>query len=269
MKHTWKKYLSLMRVNLEQAMVYRGSFFISFAADIVQMLVMLAVWTAVFHRKSQVAGFDYPMMVTYLILSQLINSIHGYNNDAERTISKAIRKGTIVFDLLRPVRYVQARLAENAGTTVIQIIFGIIMFAVFKIVVPGLAGPASVGYFFLFTISFFAGYFIMFSVSIMSGLLSFWMMNNWGLQTAKAAIVSFFSGALVPLSVLPSWLQNTLKVLPFKNIVYEPVMIYMGQYTIPDCLAKIGVQLLWMLILWLLSELLFRLAIRRVSVNGG
>ncbi len=258
-----------MKVNLEQATVYRGKLFVSFMADIVQMLVMLAVWTTVFHRKTQVAGFDYPMMITYLILSQLINSVHGYNNDAERTISKAIRKGTIVFDLLRPVRYVQARLAENVGTTVIQVTFGIIMFAIFKFVIHDFGGPASVLYFLLFIISFAVGYFIMFSVSIMSGLLAFWMMNNWGLQTAKAAIVSFFSGAFVPLSVLPNWLQKVLDVLPFKNITYEPVMIYMGQYSVPLCLEKIGLQVLWAVILWLLSEALFHLAIRKVSINGG
>ena len=99
--------------------------------------------------------------------------------------------------------------------------------------------------------------------------LAFWLMNNWGLRSAKTAIVNFFSGALVPIAVLPGWLQKIVNMLPFKNIVYVPTMIYMGQYDRREIFAYIGIQIFWAAVMWLAAKGLFYLAIRRVSINGG
>lgn len=263
------KYYACFSANLQEAMVYRFAFFNNFLAELIKVCVMLAVWMAVYRQRSTIAGFDYPMMITYLLVSQAVNNIYGFRNDAERPISNKIRKGTIVFDLLRPVKFVNARLAENLGQTVFQVLFAAIMLAGFRIFLPELSGPSSAAHGILFLFSVCAGFLIMFSVSIMSGLLSFWLMNNWGLRNAKAAIVNFFSGALVPIAMMPEWMQKMMNILPFKNIVYVPTMIYMGQYGIREAFAAIGLQILWAAVMWFLAKGLFGLAIRRVSVNGG
>ena len=266
---TIRKYYAFFSANLQEAMVYRFAFFNNFLAELIKVCVMLAVWMAVYRQRSTIAGFDYPMMITYLLVSQAVNNIYGFRNDAERPISNKIRKGTIVFDLLRPVKFVNARLAENLGQTVFQVLFAVLMMSGFHIFIPELSGPSSGLHGILFVFSVSAGFLIMFSVSIMSGLLSFWLMNNWGLRNAKAAIVNFFSGALVPIVMLPEWMQKVMNILPFKNIVYVPTMIYMGQYGIRESLLSIGIQIFWAAAMWLMAKGLFRLAIRRVSVNGG
>lgn len=264
-----QRYWGLMIVNLQKAMAYRFSLFTSFLADVVKTAVMLAVWMAVYRQRSTVAGFDYPMMITYLLISQALNNIYGFHNAAERLITGKIEKGTIGFDLLKPVRFTTARLAENLGQTVLQVIFAMLMLIGFKLFLPELSLPASGVYGLLFVISACIGFFIMFSVSLMSGLLAFWTMSSWGLRNAKNAIVNFFSGALVPISLLPGWLQGIVNVLPFKNIIYVPTMIYMGQYSLEEAFLNIGWQLFWAIALWLLTKGLFGLAIRKVSINGG
>ena len=264
-----QRYWGLMNVNLQKAMTYRFSLFTSFLADVVKTVVMLAVWIAVYQQRSTIAGFDYPMMITYLLISQALNNIYGFHNAAERLITSKISKGTIGFDLLKPVRFTTARLAENLGQTVLQVIFAVLMLIGFKLFLPELSLPASAGRAVLFMLSACIGFFIMFSVSLMSGLLAFWTMSSWGLRNAKNAIVNFFSGALVPIALLPSWLQGIVNVLPFKNIIYVPTMIYMGQYSLQEAAMNIGLQLFWAATLWLLTKALFGLAIRKVSINGG
>lgn len=254
---------------LEKAMAYRVTFFISTLADVVLSLVMLAVWIAVYQKRSTIAGFTYPMMITYLIVSQTINNLYSFRNDASRSVSSQIRKGTIVFDLLRPVDYVHARLFENLGQTLLKVLFCGAFFFGFKLFVPELAWPASAGHFVLFLVSMVCGYFIMFSVCLMSGLTSFWLMNNWGMRNARIAIVNFLSGSLVPLAILPEWMQNILNWLPFKGIVYTPAMIYMGQYAGSELWIQIGLQLFWAIVMWWLTRVLCQSAVKRVSVNGG
>ncbi len=269
MRKTLERYYALFSANLQQTMAYRFGFFTSFLGEVVKICVMLAVWMAVYRQRSTIAGFDYPMMVTYLLVSQTVNNVYGFKNDAERLISKRILDGSIVFDLLRPVGFVNARLAENAGQTVLQAVFSGLTLLCFKLFLPELSGPASLVYCLLFAVSMCAGFFIMFSVSAISGLLAFWLMNNWGLRSAKAAIVNFFSGALVPIAMMPGWMQGVMEALPFKNIVYVPTMIYMGQYDIRETFVRIGMQIFWAAVMWLLAKALYGLAIRRVSINGG
>lgn len=269
MRKTLERYYALFSANLQQTMAYRFGFFTSFLGEVVKICVMLAVWMAVYRQRSTIAGFDYPMMVTYLLVSQTVNNVYGFKNDAERLISKRIMDGSIVFDLLRPVGFVNARLAENAGQTVLQAVFSGLTLLCFKLFLPELSGPASLVYCLLFAVSMCAGFFIMFSVSAISGLLAFWLMNNWGLRSAKAAIVNFFSGALVPIAMMPGWMQGVMEALPFKNIVYIPTMIYMGQYDIRETFVRIGMQILWAAVMWLFTKALCGLAIRRVSINGG
>ena len=266
---TLHRYWGLMNINLQKAMTYRFSLFTSFLADVVKTAVMLAVWIAVYQQRSTIAGFDYSMMITYLLVSQALNNIYGFHNAAERLITGKIAKGTIGFDLLKPVRFTTARLAENMGQTVLQVIFAVIMLLGFKAFMPELSLPASGGHAALFVFSACVGFFIMFSVSLMSGLLAFWTMSSWGLRNAKDAIVNFFSGALVPIALLPGWLQGFVNVLPFKNIIYVPTMIYMGQYSLQEAAMNIGLQLFWAVALWLLNKALFGLALRKVSINGG
>ena len=269
MRKTLERYYALFSANLQQTMAYRFGFFTSFLGEVVKICVMLAVWMAVYRQRSTIAGFDYPMMVTYLLVSQTVNNVYGFKNDAERLISKRIMDGSIVFDLLRPVGFVNARLAENAGQTVLQAVFSGLTLLCFKLFLPELSGPASLVYCLLFAVSMCAGFFIMFSVSAIRGLLAFWLMNNWGLRSAKAAIVNFFSGALVPIAMMPGWMQGVMEALPFKNIVYVPTMIYMGQYDIRETFVRIGMQILWAAVMWLFTKALCGLAIRRVSINGG
>lgn len=69
MRKTLERYYALFSANLQEAMVYRFAFFTNFLAEIVKTLVMLEVWIAVYKQRSTVAGFDYPMMVTYLLVS--------------------------------------------------------------------------------------------------------------------------------------------------------------------------------------------------------
>lgn len=268
-KGVFLRYTALLKMEMEKAMAYRFSFFISFLAQIVKTLVMLAVWIAVYQKRETIAGFSYSMMITYLLISQSVNNIYGFMNDAERPISQKIRKGTIGFDLMKPVGFVAARMAENIGKTILQVIFAVIMFVIFKLFMPILALPSSVFHGFMFILSLAAGYLIMTFTSLMSGLFSFWLMNDWGLRNAKNAIIQFFSGALIPLAMLPGWMQTVMNVLPFKGIVYVPTMIYMGQYSINETLLQIGLQVAWCIVLYGLTKLTFSLAIRRISINGG
>ena len=264
-----KRYMAFFRSEMLTAMTYRSDFFLSLLADFLLVFVKLAVWAAVFQHRNTVADFGFAQMVTYLFISQTVNNIHAFKNDASRPISNRISKGTIVFDLLRPVEFIKARLFENLGQTVIVVVCNLAFLAGCIVLVPNVSLPASFTDAGLFCISMVCGYMIMFCICLLSGLLSFWLMNNWGLRNIRIAIIAFFSGSLVPIGALPDWMQAVCRALPFQAIVYTPTMIYMGQYSLVQAAGKIAVQAGWAVLLWAAARILCQAAIKRVSINGG
>lgn len=261
--------LAFLLAELQLSLTYRASFLLSFLAEILQVFVMLSIWIAVFKERNTIAGFSYPMMLTYLLISQAINMTYSFRNDASRIIAWQIRQGTIAQQLLRPVNYFLARMTENIGQTMIQLCFSFGLLGLISLFLREFKGPSSFWHLMLFLLSMTAGYFIMFCVSYISGLSSFWLMNNWGVRNAKIAIVSFLSGALVPLDLLPDWLRRILDYLPFREIVYTPTMIYMGRYQTREIQQRLAFQILWALGFIALAWYLTRIAIKKVSVNGG
>ena len=79
MRKMLEKYYALFSASLQQSMAYRFGFFTSFLGEVMKICVMLAVWMAVYRQRSTIAGFDYPMMITYLLVSQTVNNVSVYS----------------------------------------------------------------------------------------------------------------------------------------------------------------------------------------------
>ena len=101
------------------------------------------------------------------------------------------------------------------------------------------------------------------------GIAAFWFLSVWLLGWVFRFLESLFSGAYVPLWLMPGWVQTVSQWLPFRAIRYTPLQIYLGNYTHIEALAAIGVQLLWICLLSLLQALLWRRGVRRIVVLGG
>ena len=83
------------------------------------------------------------------------------------------------------------------------------------------------------------------------------------------AVVNLLSGALIPLVYLPDWLATAAQWSPFAGLTSTPALIFIGQVDTGHALILIGVQLGWVLVLWFGARLVWRAALRRLTVNGG
>jgi ABC-2 type transport system permease protein len=79
----------------------------------------------------------------------------------------------------------------------------------------------------------------------------------------------FASGALVPLVMMPTWLQGILRMLPFAQVVYVPISLLSGIIPISEAPGLWLVQIAWIIGLSIFSQYFFRIAIRKVTVQGG
>ncbi|MBQ3330657.1 MAG: ABC-2 family transporter protein [Ruminococcus sp.] len=60
-----------------------------------------------------------------------------------------------------------------------------------------------------------------------------------------------------------------MNILPFASLSYTPVMIYMGMYSTPQILWCFALQLFWLIVMFGLTKLIWRSAVKHLAIQGG
>ncbi len=101
------------------------------------------------------------------------------------------------------------------------------------------------------------------------GTVGFYSSSIWGMQILKKAIISIFSGIIAPLTLFPEWFQKIANILPFKELIYTPVNVLMGNIELNQIWIIIVKQILWVFITYGIAKIFFNHSIKKVTINGG
>jgi ABC-2 type transport system permease protein len=258
-------YRAISAATLRSVLAYRLQFGLSLLSVLFQLAAMLAVWHALLAQRA-VAGFTWPQMQAYLLVAFSAGGV--VSNLADFRVSYRIRTGQVALDLVKPVDYQSARLAETLGSLLAELACIALVWVV--MLAAGLRfTPPPAGYLALFAVSFALVVLLKFSVVYLTGLLCFWTKNYTGVYWARLAVTSLLSGAVVPLSLLPHWLGSTAQWLPFAGTASTPGLILIGDATGGYAARLVAVQLVWAVGLWFGARLAWRGAVRQLTIHGG
>lgn len=267
-----EEYFPFARSVIQRRMSYKIGFLMRIVGGLLQVLIMYYLWMAIFNSSpnGQIKGFTSSEMVVYIIISYITAQV--ININIEATIAYEIRDGSVAVNLIRPISYKKRVFAESLGevllrslTTLLPLWIG---FLVYRFVTVKEL-PPNIGTVFLFLLSLTLGYMIMFLFNFIFGLSAFFVTYIWGFMVCKGVILRFFSGELIPIVFFPSAVQKALQYLPFSSINYTPVMIYMEKFTATELINALAVQVVWVLVLFVLMNVLWQSAIKRLTVLGG
>lgn len=262
-----KKYISIAKTSMQNTIAYRSSFIINISASLIAIISLFYLWKAIFIGHSELCGYSWEQMKAYLLITFITNTLLSWYS--ETAISKKILDGSVAMDLLKPLDFQKARLAETVGSSIFESLIGIVMSIILLLIFTGIILPKDLITWLLFIISLFAAILTKFGIIYIAGLFCFWTSNPFGIAWARAAITNFFSGALVPLAFFPIWLKNISMFLPFKGIVYIPASIYLGDIKGSEAVNEVIIQLIWLVGIFALGRLLWRWAVRQVTIYGG
>ncbi|GIH11401.1 ABC transporter permease [Rhizocola hellebori] len=261
-----RPYYALLRMSVRRLMSYRLSTVLGWIGGGAYLVASLAVWSALL-AQGPIAGYDWETMKAYLLIGWATGAIGSASGDWR--MADRILWGEVATDLTKPIDYQGARFAEHAGGLVVELAaIGVAVTAVaaFAGGVPLPASPAQAG---LFLLSFLMVVPLKFVITYLICMLCFWTHNFMGISWAKQAVVTLFSGALVPLAMLPSWLAATAAVLPFASITATPAALYLGQVTGTQAWQLIAIQAGWVAGLWYAARFIWRGALRALTIHGG
>jgi len=261
------KYLSLTLTAIQRAITYRGTTLLNLFSNFIWAILVYSLWKAVFSSKGSIKGFSWDEMRTYIILAFAINALFSFQSLMR--IMNTIRTGEVASELLRPNDYLGSQLAQATGAACIEgaLSGGIAILLSFWFL--GIVPPTTPLSFGLFLLSICFGFLTKFLLGYLVAMLCFSTLNAVGLIWTQTAIINLFSGSLIPLSFFPNWLMQIVLITPFQSIVYAPIAIYLGKISGAGIWQTLSLQAAWVILLWLLAKVLWRVSIRQLDIQGG
>jgi ABC-2 type transport system permease protein len=231
------------------------------------LVIMVAFWTAVYEGQAALGGLDLSQTLNYIILARIFSPLV-MNTNLVFHFGRLLRDGQIGIELLRPLDFQGGSYVSTLSflltELVLQIPLAVVGWLLFHFTLP--SDPIV---WLAFLISAFLGNVLLFFFDWMIGCVSFYSTETWGLGVLRFAIAGFFSGAFLPLELMPGWLRTIAAVLPFSQALYVPVGLLSGILPVSSAPRIWVMQLAGILALGFLSRLVFRISVRKVTVQGG
>jgi len=101
------------------------------------------------------------------------------------------------------------------------------------------------------------------------GMITFWTTRVGALYELFFAFELILSGRLVPMALMPGWVQSISAFLPFQWTFFFPINALVGRPTTTELLYGLGIQLAWILVGIIFARIVWRLGIRRYSAVGN
>jgi ABC-2 type transport system permease protein len=98
---------------------------------------------------------------------------------------------------------------------------------------------------------------------------SFWTNDIVGVATLYEVVATTLGGMLVPIALLPDWLQAIAQWLPVQAIYNVPMSILLGKYDSASAWTGVLLQLGWIFVLWAVAMVLWRSGLRQYESVGG
>jgi ABC-2 type transport system permease protein len=268
MKAALRKYMAAFRLKLQDTLEYRANMVLGNLTLFLPLAGVLVLWAAVYRKRTEIQGWTFGEIITYFIAARAVGSMLWVN--LTQDIEKDIKDGPLAKYLLMPFSYFWYWLSVVAAEKVINAVVVAVFLLVLAIFFSGrfmLQGdPALLG---LAGLSMLLAFFINFCMSFTVCLSAFWMNEIWAVGFTKDMFQEALSGGVFPLVMLPPLLYHAALYLPFAYCLHFPLMIYLGKLSPAEMAQGFAIQGAYALLLYGLSQLVWRLGVRRFEAVGA
>lgn len=262
-----KKYIDYIIIGIREHLVYSSAIWAQFFAKIMYLYLQFSIWNALFLSHSQKdPQLNQENTLKYIIVATIISTFIECN--IIEWINTQIQTGNIAMELIRPIDFKKMVFSRHLGDSLVKIVFYCIPLIVIVGVVmhKPLLCHTQIIYGLL---SIILAYCIQFLYSLIIGLLAFWLIVTWPLNMLLNAIYKLLSGSWIPITMFPELLYKINLFLPFRAIYAIPVTIMTNQMETNTILKSIIIQLIWIIFLYVITEIVWKVGKRKLIIQGG
>jgi ABC-2 type transport system permease protein len=269
----------ILRISLEERLVYRGDFALSTLMRFLPIVTQIFLWGAVFSAmqassgaasgSSTIVGYSFNDMIAYYLLTMIARSFSSMPGLASG-IARDIRDGNIKKFLIQPIDMLGYLLLYR---TAHKLVYYVIAFAPFALVFflcrgyfSGWPDAATLSAFFAsLVMSFLLGFFLEAAL----GMIGFWFLEVSSMLFVYMLFNFFFSGHMFPIDMLPGAWGELVKLLPFQYLAYFPSAVFLGKIQGPELMWGLIIEFAWIVFFLFACRILFYYGTKRYSGFGG
>ena len=262
---------TILRVSLDERLVYRGDFAIGTLMRFLPIVTQIFLWSAVFaaRESDELAGYTYEQFVAYYLLTMVTRAFSSMPALASG-IAAQIRSGEIKKFLIQPIDMVGYLLAGRVAHKLAYYSVAAAPFALVFFLCRGyFDGWPDATTLLAFVVSLVLCFLLGFYLEATMGLVGFWFLEVSSLLFVYMLFSFFLSGHMFPLDMLPEPWRTVVQLSPLQYLAYFPSAVFLGKIKGDALALGLLVELGWVVFFFVLSRFLFRQGVKRYSAFGG
>lgn len=257
----------LVRRSFQRQLTYRAAMMAGLFTNFFFGLFRVAILLALFGANEVVEGYTAEGLITYTGLTQAMLGFMQMFGWYE--LMTAVYSGDVSSDLLKPMGFFNFWVGRDLGQALVQLLLRGVGFMLLFEIAYDLSYPETAVQWLALIFSLALSWFLSFEWRFLINLSSFWSPQAKGIIRFGFMAALFFSGFLMPIGLLPEWVQRIAYATPFPYFLDVPVEIYLGILTGAELGQALLFQLIWVVVLYTLCRLVLNQAFRRLVILGG
>lgn len=254
------KWFRMLILYFERVFEYRLRSLIWLLIPLTNNFTLILFWTG--------TGLNTSTVSTYYILMTiggLLTTSH-----CEYEVSEIdIKQGQLVNYLTKPISYYWANLLSEIPYRVMQAVYASLIIGVFLLFFPGaLKISFNLFHFPLVILIYIFGYLISFTFKLSMAYTSFWFKDATGIFEFFTIAIIIFSGGIMPLPWYPPVVQTISNFLPFAYSGYYCTIALQGSVPLLGLFHTLVIQGIWLSILLLIHNILWKNGIKEFTAVG-
>jgi ABC-2 type transport system permease protein len=260
-------YVTEAKIAVAQQIQYRAANYMYMLGMVAEPVIYLVVWqTVAAQNGGSVAGITAGGFAAYYIVWTLVRNInivftpYGWE--------ERIREGQLSAQLLRPLFPIVEDLGFFLGWKPVVVLLWLPIAFFLALVFHPVLNPTPLAVA-VFAVSLLGAYLIRSLNQSSVGLITFWTTRVGPVFQLYIAVELLLSGRLVPMQLMPGWVQTLANLLPFQWTFGFPIEALVGNLSTEQLLGGLLAQLFWIVVGAILVRVVWHFAVRRYSAVSG
>jgi len=264
----YKKYTKVAKVQFQNIFEYRFDILTNMIFSYIPLLANFILWFSIYNDGKNISlGYSLKEIITYYFIIFVVDNLVNVNVEGE--VSNYINTGEINKYLIKPINFMIYMFFKAVPYRLIFIISSIVPTIILGVILNKFLELPGIYNLLLFSLSIALGYLINFLIKYFLGLLSFYFSQIRSLYLALEMIRWIVSGSVIPISIFPKYIYNILSILPFQFMAYFPATIFQERFLTNQLLWLFSLACGWIVLLYLICQITWRLGIKKYSAFGG
>lgn len=267
-----RKYIAFFRMRFASGLQYRSAYISAIVTQLPWALMECYAYMTIHETNAERFPMELAAVTSYIWLKETFFALFNVWISTDNDIFDLIMNGGISYELCRPLSIYHMWFARVAGGRISSALIRCVPIMIIGFLIPkpyGLSLPASFANLCLFVLTLLLGLGVTVAFCMLVFILCFFTISPQGVRMILTGAIELFSGAVIPFPFIPEPYRRIFEILPFGSMMNVPFRIYTGDLFGTEMIQAILLQIFWIIVLTGFGKLLYRLAERRIVIQGG